>query len=143
MSCLPEETLIVDDSPYGLLAASRSKAHVLRVKNPTEVTHTNIFKKLKEIEMGKTNDNPKWEDKKLNILIPMAGAGSNARLALTLFQTILPWVSMAPFGKPVVPEVYIINSVSWGDEDAISLTGAATLKPDSRQAKPSRAPWTE
>ena len=48
MSCLPEETLIVEDSPYGLLAASRSKAHVLRVKNPTEVTYTNIFKKLTE-----------------------------------------------------------------------------------------------
>ena len=46
MGCLPEETLIVEDSPYGLLAASRSKAHVLRVKNPSEVTYTNIFKKL-------------------------------------------------------------------------------------------------
>ena len=31
MSCLPEETLIVEDSPYGLL--SRSKSHILRVKN--------------------------------------------------------------------------------------------------------------
>jgi HAD superfamily hydrolase (TIGR01509 family) len=45
MGCLPEETLIVEDSPYGLLAASRSKAHILRVKNPSEVTPTNIFKK--------------------------------------------------------------------------------------------------
>ena len=35
MGCLPEETLIVEDSPYGLLAASRSKSHILRVKNPT------------------------------------------------------------------------------------------------------------
>ena len=26
MSCLPEETLIIEDSPYGLLAASRSKS---------------------------------------------------------------------------------------------------------------------
>ena len=43
MSCLPHETLIVEDSPYGLLAAARSKSHVLRVKNPTEVTHTNIL----------------------------------------------------------------------------------------------------
>ena len=50
MSCLPDETLIVEDSPYGLLAASRSKAHVLRVDNPTEVTYTAILKKLIEIE---------------------------------------------------------------------------------------------
>jgi beta-phosphoglucomutase-like phosphatase (HAD superfamily) len=36
MSCLPEETLIVEDSPYGLLAAARSKSHILRVKNPSD-----------------------------------------------------------------------------------------------------------
>jgi beta-phosphoglucomutase-like phosphatase (HAD superfamily) len=76
MVILPEETLIVEDSPYGLLAAYRSKSHVLRVNNPQEVTYTNIFKKLTQIEMGITNDKPKWVDKKLNVLIPMAGAGS-------------------------------------------------------------------
>jgi HAD superfamily hydrolase (TIGR01509 family) len=38
MKCLPEETLIVEDSPYGLLAAARSKSYILRVKNPQEVT---------------------------------------------------------------------------------------------------------
>ena len=44
MGCLPEETLIVEDSPYGLLAASRSKAHVMRVGSPKEVTYNNIYK---------------------------------------------------------------------------------------------------
>ena len=43
MSCLPEETLIVEDSPYGLLAASRSKSHVLRVNKSQDVTYTNIL----------------------------------------------------------------------------------------------------
>ena len=38
MSFLPEETLIVEDSPYGLLAASRAKAHILRVTNSKDVT---------------------------------------------------------------------------------------------------------
>ena len=46
MSCLPEETLIIEDSPYGLLAAARSKSHILRVKNPSEVTINNIQNKL-------------------------------------------------------------------------------------------------
>ena len=101
MGCLPSETLIVEDSPYGLLAASRSKAHVLRVKNPTEVTYTNIFKKLTEIEMGKTNDNPKWEDKKLNILIPMAGAGSRFQKAGYTFPKPLIDVE----GKPMIQVV--------------------------------------
>ena len=101
MGCLPSETLIVEDSPYGLLAASRSKAHVLRVKNPTEVTYTNIFKKLTEIEMGKTNDNPKWEDKKMNVLIPMAGAGSRFQQAGYTFPKPLIYVE----GKPMIQVV--------------------------------------
>ena len=42
MKSLPEETLIVEDSPYGLLAAARSKSHILRVKNTKETTLENI-----------------------------------------------------------------------------------------------------
>jgi HAD superfamily hydrolase (TIGR01509 family) len=98
MGYLPEQTLIVEDSPYGLLAASRSKAHILRVKNPKEVTYTNIYKKLNEIEMGKTNNNLKWEDKKMNVLIPMAGAGSRFQQAGYTFPKPLIDVS----GKPMI-----------------------------------------
>jgi len=101
MGCLPSETLIVEDSPYGLLAASRSNAHILRVKNPTEVTYTNIFKKLNEIEMGQTNDKPKWVDKKLNVLIPMAGAGSRFQKAGYTFPKPLIDVE----GKPMIQVV--------------------------------------
>jgi HAD superfamily hydrolase (TIGR01509 family) len=101
MGCLPEETLIVEDSPYGLLAASRSKAHILRVKNPSEVTYTNIFKKLTEIEMGVTNNNLKWEDKKMNVLIPMAGAGSRFQQAGYTFPKPLIDVK----GKPMIQVV--------------------------------------
>ena len=101
MSVLPEETLIVEDSPYGLLAASRSKSHVLRVRNPQEVTYTNIFKKLTEIEMGVTNDKPKWVDKKLNVLIPMAGAGS--RFATAGYTFPKPLIDVE--GKPMIQVV--------------------------------------
>ena len=101
MGCLPEETLIVEDSPYGLLAASRSNAHILRVKNPTEVTYKNIFKKLNEIDMGKTNNNLKWEDKKMNVLIPMAGAGSRFQQAGYTFPKPLIDVE----GKPMIQVV--------------------------------------
>ena len=101
MGCLPSETLIIEDSPYGLLAASRSNAHVLRVKNPTEVTYTNIFKKLTQIEMGETNDKPKWEDKKMNVLIPMAGAGSRFQQAGYTFPKPLIDVK----GKPMIQVV--------------------------------------
>jgi hypothetical protein len=37
---------------------------------------------------------------------------SSARNALMLFQMMLPWVSIAPFGRPVVPDVYMISATS-------------------------------
>ena len=101
MGCLPEETLIVEDSPYGLLAASRAKAHILRVKNPQEVTYTNIFKKLTEIEKGQIMSTPKWTDKKLNVLIPMAGEGS--RFAKAGYTFPKPLIDVK--GKPMIQVV--------------------------------------
>ena len=99
--CLPEETLIVEDSPYGLLAASRSKSYILRVKNPQEVTYKNIFKKLNEIKMGNQQNTPAWRDETLNILIPMAGAGSRFEKAGFTFPKPLIEVK----GKPMIQVV--------------------------------------
>ncbi len=101
MSCLPEETLIVEDSPYGLLAASRSKSHVLRVTKPQDVTYDNIFNKLIEIEKGQIMSTPKWTDKKLNVLIPMAGEGSRFNTAGYTFPKPLIDVK----GKPMIQVV--------------------------------------
>ncbi len=101
MGCLPEETLIVEDSPYGLLAASRAKAHILRVKNPSEVTYTNIFKKLTEIEKGNIMKMPAWKDDKLNVIIPMAGAGS--RFAQAGYSFPKPLIDVK--GKPMIQVV--------------------------------------
>jgi HAD superfamily hydrolase (TIGR01509 family) len=101
MSVLPEETLIIEDSPYGLLAASRSKSHILRVKNTGEVNVESIYKKLEEIEMKNTNDKPKWVDNKLNVLIPMAGAGSRFQQAGYTFPKPLIDVK----GKPMIQVV--------------------------------------
>lgn len=101
MKCLPEETLIVEDSPYGLLAAARSKSYILRVKNPLEVTYTNIFKKITEIEMGEQQSTPAWRDKNLNVLIPMAGAGSRFQQAGYTFPKPLIDVK----GRPMIQVV--------------------------------------
>lgn len=98
---LPEETLIVEDSPYGLLAASRSKAHIFRVKTPNDVTWNNITNKLNEIGMKKVSHNPKWVDKKLNVLIPMAGAGTRFQQAGYTFPKPLIDVE----GKPMIQVV--------------------------------------
>jgi len=101
MSMLPEETLIVEDSPYGLLAASRSKSHILRVKKPTEVTFENIDRKIKEIKTGMKQTTPAWRDEKLNVLIPMAGAGSRFEQAGYTFPKPLIDVK----GRPMIQVV--------------------------------------
>ena len=97
MGCLPEETLIVEDSPFGLLAASRSKSHVMRVESPKDITYNNIYKHLN----NQVNMTPKWKNEKLNILIPMAGAGSRFEQAGYTFPKPLIEVN----GKPMIQVV--------------------------------------
>lgn len=101
MGCLSEETLIVEDSPYGLLAAYRSKSNILRVLNPQEVNYKSIKNKINEMEKNKDNTMPKWINNKLNILIPMAGAGSRFEQAGYTFPKPLIEVK----GKPMIQVV--------------------------------------
>jgi len=94
---LPEETLIIEDSPQGLLSASRSKADVLRVDNASDVTLEKIQNKL----MNKTKSTNKWTDKNMNVLIPMAGAGS--RFAEAGYSFPKPLIDIR--GKPMIQVV--------------------------------------
>ena len=98
MKSLPEETLIIEDSPYGLLAAARSKSYILRVKNPQEVTYENIINKINQIQMGDKQTTPAWRDENLTVLIPMAGAGSRFQKAGYTFPKPLIDVK----GKPMI-----------------------------------------
>ena len=104
---LPEETLIIEDSPYGLLAAHRSCAHVMRVKDPHDVTYTKITLKLFEIENGMNIIDNKWKDEKLNVLIPMAGAGSRFEQAGYTFPKPLIDVRNKPMIQVVVENLNI------------------------------------
>jgi len=70
MGSLPEETMIIEDSPPGLLAAARSKASYIRVESPNETTREKILPNLVSRKIVN-----KWKSDKLNVLIPMAGAG--------------------------------------------------------------------
>lgn len=101
MGFLPEETLIIEDSPYGLLAASRSKSHVMRVKTPKDVNYTNIINHINKLQMSKSNFIPKWKDEKMNVLVPMAGAGSRFEQAGYSFPKPLIEVN----GKPMIQVV--------------------------------------
>jgi HAD superfamily hydrolase (TIGR01509 family) len=99
LGVLPEETLIVEDSPFGLLAASRSKAFIMRVGSPKEVSYDNIIKHLNKTKMNAT---PKWKDNKLNVLIPMAGLGSRFRDAGYTFPKPLIEIRNKPMIQVVV-----------------------------------------
>jgi len=99
MSVLPEETLIVEDSPHGLLAASRSRANVLRVDSPKDLVLSKIIRKLEETK--KVMSIPKWQGGKMNVLIPMAGAGSRFQQAGYTFPKPLIDVE----GKPMIQVV--------------------------------------
>ena len=97
-SVTPEQALIVEDSPHGLLAAQRSGAKVVRVKNPKDLT----IEKLKKYIYSKTDMNTEWQDNKMNVLIPMAGAGSRFEKAGYTFPKPLIDVDGRPMIQVVV-----------------------------------------
>lgn len=95
-SCLPSETLIVEDSLVGRNSAVMSGAILMPVKNKDDVTMENIIKYL---NMDKKDI--KWTDEKMNIIIPMAGAGSRFVSAGYTFPKPLIDVK----GKPMIQVV--------------------------------------
>ncbi len=99
----PEDTLIVEDSPNGLFAAVRSGAKILRVKNPKDLTIETINKAM-SIEEKIT---PKWKDEKLNVLVPMAGAGSRFEKAGYSFPKPLIEINSKPMIQVVVDNLNI------------------------------------
>lgn len=103
-SVLPEETLIIEDSPIGLLAASRTGASILRVDNSGDLTLEKIVLKLKLKDDDMKN---KWRDENLNVLIPMAGAGSRFEKAGYTFPKPLVDVN----GKPMIQVV--VNNLNF------------------------------
>jgi HAD superfamily hydrolase (TIGR01509 family) len=94
---LPEETLIIEDSPTGLTSAYKSGAKVLRVKNPNDFDFDKIFTAYNS---GKQIIE-KWADQKMNIIIPMAGHGSRFLQAGYTFPKPLIEVH----GKPMIQVV--------------------------------------
>lgn len=102
MSVLPEETIIIEDSPPGLLAAERSRAKYIRVTSPKDVSIDNI--------MPQINGDPivhKWRNDKMNVLIPMAGAGTRFAEAGYTFPKPLIQINDRPMIELVVNNIGI------------------------------------
>ncbi len=95
----PDETLILEDSEKGRVAALNSGAKLFPVEKLTDVNKKNIYKKIKEINFMKYKMvKDKWFSDKLNVLIPMAGLGSRFKDAGYTFPKPLIEVE----GKPMI-----------------------------------------
>ena len=93
----PNETLIIEDSHIGRQAAINSGAHLLGVARVEDVTISNICNKINSITSNNISK-PKWQGGDMNVLIPMAGAGSRFEKAGYTFPKPLIEVK----GKPMI-----------------------------------------
>jgi len=104
LNALPKDTIIVEDSHIGRQGAIDSGAHLLAVENSNEVNSQYMMERISNfmdtIE-GKTKKSLPWRDNKLNVLIPMAGAGSRFTNAGYTFPKPLIEVR----GKPMIQVV--------------------------------------
>lgn len=66
----PNEVLIIEDSPRWVHAALASGCHVLRVNDTWEVTIENIMNEISRI--NKLDRNDVYQNRKMNVVIPMA-----------------------------------------------------------------------
>ena len=98
----PKNTIIVEDSYVGRQAAFDSGAILCPVKNTAEVTleRIKLYTTKKEVKM-------KWENKNLNVLIPMAGEGSRFAKAGYTFPKPLIEVNGIPMIQKVVENLNV------------------------------------
>lgn len=101
LKVIPRDTLIVEDSHIGRQAAIDSGAILLAVENPKDVTWEKINSKLQHMNSQMTSNIIPWKDSRLNVLVPMAGAGS--RFAQQGYTFPKPLIEVN--GKPMIQVV--------------------------------------
>lgn len=95
----PDETIIIEDSHIGRQGAVRSGGVLCAVENPEDLSYNKIKKTISNAH--KNIKKPKWSSDKMNVLIPMAGAGSRFEQAGYTFPKPLIDVN----GKPMIQRV--------------------------------------
>ena len=98
---LPRDTLIIEDSHIGRQGALDSGAVLLAVENSHDVTWEKINTRLQNMNSQMTNNTIPWKDSRLNVLVPMAGAGS--RFAQQGYTFPKPLIEVN--GKPMIQVV--------------------------------------
>lgn len=97
---LPKDTVIIEDSHIGRQGALDSGAHLVTVENRADFSYTHILQ-VKSILQNKGKTNIPWKSKHMNVLIPMAGAGTRFAAAGYTFPKPLIEVN----GKPMIQVV--------------------------------------
>jgi len=100
LDSIPEYTVIFEDSPIGIKAALDSKSHLIIIENRSCLTIDKIEEAVTMLN-NQTTKIAKWKNDKLNVLIPMAGAGSRFVEAGYTFPKPLIEVH----GKPMIQVV--------------------------------------
>ena len=96
----PNETVIVEDSHIGRKGALSSGAYLCAVEDCEDVSYEKI-KRVIDLSNEKEEVKPKWQGGNMNVLIPMAGAGSRFEKAGYTFPKPLIEVN----GKPMIQTV--------------------------------------
>ena len=101
LGALPKTTIIVEDSHIGRQGAIDSGAILYPVENANDLNGIKFMEKIEEFENSHREAAIPWRDKKLNVLIPMAGAGS--RFAQAGYTFPKPLIEV--HGKPMIQVV--------------------------------------
>lgn len=101
-NAVPDTTVIIEDSHIGREGALASKAHLIPVENPDYVISSYILPQIEKWEKAITDNVIPWRKDKLNVLIPMAGAGSRFAAAGYTFPKPLIEVRNEPMIQVVV-----------------------------------------
>jgi HAD superfamily hydrolase (TIGR01509 family) len=100
LNALPKTTVIFEDSHIGREGALNSGSHLIPLKDSFDLTRDKIDDAL-DILNGIKKTNIPWRNKKMNVLIPMAGAGS--RFAAAGYTFPKPLIEVR--GKPMIQVV--------------------------------------
>jgi len=99
----PRNTLIVEDSYVGRQGVFNSGSNLCAVRNPNDLSYELIISSINKYNGVKQ----KWRGNKMNILIPMAGAGSRFVNAGYTFPKPLIEINKKPMIQAVIENINI------------------------------------
>ena len=105
-NAMPSETIIIEDSHVGRQAVLNASCHLLAVTDTHDISLSKVLDKIEEVEHTPQYNIP-WKSKTMNVLIPMAGAGSRFEDAGYTFPKPLIEVGTKPMIQVAVDNLNI------------------------------------